>query len=61
MLHTNNLVLEFPTEKDPKAMKWTKGDPGYTRLVLERAIVDAGFEYSVIDESMFPPTYWIKR
>ena len=61
MLHTNNLVLEFPTEKDPKAIKWTKGDPGYTRLVLERAIVDAGFEYTIIDESDVRPTYWIKR
>lgn len=61
MLHTNNLVLEFPTEKDPKAMKWTKGDPGYTRQVLENAIIENGFNYKIIDESDVRPTYWITK
>ena len=61
MLHTNNLVLEFPTEKDPKAKKWTKGDISYSRNALENAILENGHTFEVLDESEVRPTYWIRK
>jgi 2-polyprenyl-3-methyl-5-hydroxy-6-metoxy-1,4-benzoquinol methylase len=61
MLHTNNLILEFPTEKDPKAIKWTKGDISYSRKILEDAIIENGHTYEILDESEVRPTYWIRK